>query len=297
MSSVDIVKIPKLGVGVGYRPAFHDAFLGEDSASPEVSWVEVITENFLPENGRDTFYTQILRRLRERIPVALHGVSLSLGSTDPLHAGYLDRLAWLEREIEPWLVSDHLCWTGAGGENLFDLLPLPASKEALDIVAANVQRVQDKLRRPLAVENITYYSRPAGSEMGEEQFLNELARRTGCKFLLDLNNIHVNSVNHGLEPRDYLRRLDLRHVAQVHLAGHAKTATGLLLDTHGAPVSEEVWSLYEWFQVRAGALPTMIERDENIPDWEELVPELRRLASIQRKGAQRETPRVAARNP
>jgi len=288
-------KIEKLGAGVGYRAAWHDSFLGEDS--PRVSWVEVITENFLPDRGTDTLFIQNLRQLRERFPVALHGVSLSLASAEPLNPEYLKQLAWLEREIEPWLVSDHLCWTGVGGENLFDLLPFPFSKEALGLVAEKIQRVQELLRRPLAVENITYYSRPAGNEMGEEQFLNELARTTGCRFLLDLNNIYVNSVNHGLEPRDYLRRLDLRHVAQVHLAGHARTASGLLLDTHGAPVAEEVWNLYSWFQERAGILPTMIERDENIPEWEVLAAEVARLASIQEKGARRESPRVAAPSP
>lgn len=300
---MQIGKIEKLGAGVGYRPAFHDAFLGEESAAglgenpPPVSWLEVITENYLPENGRDTRYIQNLRRLREKFPVALHGVSLNLASADPLNPIYLKQLAWLEREIEPWLVSDHLCWTGVGNENLFDLLPFPFSKEALLHVAEKIQRVQDLLRRPLAVENITYYSKPAGDEMGEERFLNELARLTGCRFLLDLNNIYVNSVNHGLDPRDYLRRLDLAHVAQVHLAGHARAANGLLLDTHGAPVAQEVWNLYEWFQERAGILPTMVERDENIPEWAELAPEVARIKAIQLRGARRESPRVAAPGP
>jgi len=290
-------KIEKLGAGVGYRPQFLPAL--QSGSCSFVSWIEVTTENFLPENGRDTIYIQNLRRLREKFPVALHGVSLSLGSTDPLNSLYLAQLAWLEREIEPWLVSDHLCWTGAGGENLFDLLPLPCSQEALELVAGKIQRVQDILRRPLAVENITYYGCPTGGEMPEEDFLNRLAERTGCRLLLDINNIYVNSVNHGFDPLAYLRGISFEHVAQVHLAGHSRGANGTLLDTHGAPVAEEVWKLYEWFQERAGVLPTMIERDEHIPDWQEMAAEILRLKGLQEmygRGASVETTRLAARD-
>jgi uncharacterized protein (UPF0276 family) len=289
-------KINEIGVGVGYRPAFHDAFLLGGAPPAEVSWVEVITENFLPENGRDTLYIQNLRRLRERLPVALHGVSLSLASAAPLDPAYLGQLAWLEREIEPWLVSDHLCFTGYT-ENLFDLLPFPLSKEALAHVGARVQEVQELLRRPLALENITYYARPAGNDYGEAEFLNALASQTGCRLLLDINNIYVNAANLGQNPRAFLEVLDHRHVAQVHLAGHSRTETGLLLDTHGAPVAEEVWALYEWFQRKAGLVPVMIERDENIPEWEELVPELRRLAAIRAKGGRLEVPGMAEPRP
>ncbi len=293
-----IGRIEKLGAGVGYRPRFHEAFLGEGAPPTEVSWVEVITENFLPgPECRDTLYIQNLRRLREKIPVALHGVSLSLGSAEPLDPGYLKQLSWLEREIEPWLVSDHLCWTGIAGENLFDLLPFPYSKEALALVTGKVQRVQELLRRSIAVENITYYSVPAGSEMPETEFLNELARTTGCRLLLDVNNIYVNSVNHGTDPLDFLLSLDLRHVAQVHLAGHSRGRNGLLLDTHGAPVAEEVWRLFERLLASTGALPAMIERDENIPDWEEMAPELFRLKTLLEKGAPHEPARLAAPNP
>lgn len=293
---MSITRIRALGgAGVGYRPEFAEAFFGEED--PGVSWVEVITENFLPDNGHDTLYIQNLRRLREKFPVALHGVSLSLASAEPVNHLYLKQLAWLEREIEPWIVSDHLCWTGLNGENLFDLLPFPYSREALELVAGKVARVQDLLGRPLALENITYYAKPRGSEMTEADFLNALVKRTGCRLLLDVNNIYVNSVNLGINPLAYLSSLDLKSVAQVHLAGHTKTREGLLLDTHGAPVAEEVWALYEWLQARVGHVPAMIERDENIPDWLEMRPELERLAAIQAKGARREFARVAEPRP
>jgi uncharacterized protein (UPF0276 family) len=268
-----------LEAGVGYRPAFRDAFLGGDR--PRVSWIEVITENFFPDRGAETRARQTLRLLRRDFPVALHGVGLNLASSDPLNERYLAALAALSSEIEPWLVTDHLCWTGVGGENLFDLLPFPFTGEALELVAAKIGRVQDRLKRPLAVENITFYAHPRGDEMREEEFLNELCARTGCGILLDINNIYVNSRNFGLDPLAYLRALDLRYVAEVHLAGHAEGGGGLLIDTHGAPVKEEVWGLYREALALAGrAPPTMIERDQNIPGWAEMDAELARLRAL-----------------
>lgn len=261
-------------LGVGYRAEFSEAFLG---GRPAVSWIEAVTENFLPKNSAPTRATQTLLRLRRDYPVALHGVSLNLGSADPLSEEYLSLLCWMHREVEPFLVSDHLCWTGVGGENLFDLLPIPFTDEALQLVAEKVERVQNVLRRPLVVENITYYAEPAHGTRAEAEFLNELARRTGCRFLLDINNIYVNAVNFGRDPLEYLRALDLKHVAQIHLAGFAESKSGLLIDTHGAPVSEPVWALHDWVRARVGEVPTMIERDENIPSWAEMEKELARM--------------------
>jgi len=276
------------GIGVGYRPAFRDAFLGATSR-PNLGWIEVITENFFPENFRAR---QTLELLRAEFPVALHGVSLNLASSDPLDERYLAQLKALSDEIQPWLVTDHLCWTGVGRENLFDLLPFPFTAESLALVAANVSRVQDLLKRPLAVENITFYAQPAGNEAHEEDFLNELCARTGCGVLLDVNNVFVNAVNFGLDPHDYFRRLDLRNVAEVHLAGHFERHDGVLIDTHGAAVKQPVWDLYEGLIARAGLLPTMIERDQNIPPWEELERELE-LLRILRGGKGNNAARVA----
>lgn len=294
---MSIVKLEQLGAGVGYRAELRADFFADPA--PDVSWIEVITENYLPVKGADTLPLQRLRELRGRYPLALHGVSLNLGSADPLDPLYLKQLAWLERELEPWIVSDHLCWTGVNRENLFDLLPLPSTREALEHVAGRIQRVQDLLQRPLAIENITYYARPSLSEMPEQELLAELVRRTGCRLLLDINNIYVNSVNLGIPPATFLSGLDLSSVAQVHLAGHNLAASGLLLDTHGAPVPEPVWQLYESLLPQLAHAPPMIERDQNIPEWRELEPEVRRLDGLFRSAAERakggrlESPRMA----
>lgn len=297
---MSIVKLERLGAGVGLRAEHRGLFLSDER--PRVSWLEVITENYLPAGGRATRPVQSLLRLREHYPVALHGVSLNLGSADPLDAAYLRQLAWLEREVEPWLVSDHLCWTGVGLENLFDLLPLPATPEALDHVAARIQQVQDLLGRPLAIENISYYSRPAISTMPEHELLAELVRRTGCRLLLDVNNIYVNSVNLGIRPEEFLGGLDLSSVAQVHLAGHGEGRDGLLIDTHGAPVPEPVWALYESLLPRLAHAPAMIERDQNIPAWPELGAEVARLEAMldcarAQKGGRREARGMAEARP
>lgn len=279
---MDHAKSPDSGIGVGYRPAFREAFLGAQPR-PQLGWIEVITENFFPENARAR---QTLQLLRADYPVALHGVSLNLASTDPLDERYLGLLKGLHDEIQPWLVTDHLCWTGVGRENLFDLFPFPFTAEALVLVAANVSRVQDLLKRPLAVENLTYYVQPEGDEMREEDFLNELCARTGCRVLLDVNNVFVNAMNFALDPHEYFRRIDLRNVAEVHLAGHFERKDGVLIDTHGTSVRGEVWDLYESLIERAGLLPTMIERDQNIPPWAELAKELDHLRSLRdRKGS------------
>lgn len=279
---------PDTGIGVGYRHRFRDAFFS--SAKPRVSWLEVITENYFPDaENRDTLARQSLRALRRDFPVSLHGIGLNLASVDPLSERYLSRLAGLVAEIDPWLVTDHLCWTGVGHENLFDLLPFPFTRESLDHVAERVSRVQELLRRPLAVENLTYYAQPTGDELRETAFLNELCRRTGCRLLLDVNNIFVNAQNLGTDALGYLHGLDLKNVAEMHVAGHTARRDGLLIDTHGAPVRDEVWRLYEAALALAGPVPTLIERDQNIPEWAEMEAELAQLRSLRapflRKGA------------
>jgi uncharacterized protein (UPF0276 family) len=279
-----------LGIGVGYRPSFRNAFL-QGSVRPDVSYIEVITENYFPGNERAL---QTLRQLRTHYPVALHGVGLNLASTDPLDERYLANLKNLSDEIQPWLVTDHLCWTGVNRENLFDLFPFPFTPESLVLVAANVARVQDLLKRHVAVENITYYAHPEGDLMAEEEFLNELCSRTGCRLLLDVNNVYVNAKNFGLDPRAYFLRLELKNVAEIHLAGHFERSDGTFMDTHGAPVKNEVWELYRHVIERAGLIPTMIERDQNIPAWSEMEAEIALLSDI-RKGA-KDVTRVAEAN-
>ncbi len=255
------------GFGLGLRPEHYRDFAG---GSPRVEWVEILTENYLVPGGKPLDY---LDRIRARYPVTMHGVSLSIGGTDPLDEEYLRALKGLVERVEPAWVSDHLCWTGVEGLNLHDLLPVPFTAEALAHAAERVERVQDRLRRPLVLENVSSYRRFDSDEMAEWDFLAALAERTGCGLLLDVNNVYVNSVNHGFDAARFLEALPVDSVRQIHLAGHADNGTHLV-DTHDAPVCEAVWRLYERAVRRFGPVPTMIERDDRIPPLEELVAEL-----------------------
>lgn len=255
------------GFGLGLRPEHYRDFAG---GSPRVDWLEILTENYLVPGGKPLAW---LDRIRARHPIAMHGVSLSIAGTDPLDEEYLRALEALVARVEPAWVSDHLCWTGVDGFNLHDLLPVPFTRDALAHVASRVDRVQDRLRRTLVLENVSSYRRFECDEMAEWDFLAELARRTGCGLLLDVNNVHVNAVNHGFDARRFLDALPVGSVRQVHLAGHTDNGTHLV-DTHDAPVCEAVWRLYEHAVRRFGAVPAMIERDDRIPPLEELLAEL-----------------------
>jgi uncharacterized protein (UPF0276 family) len=269
-----------LGHGIGLRPPHYAALL-EDAQSAQsparsIDWLEVITENFMVAGGNPR---RVLRAVRERWPVVLHGVSLSLGSTDPLDERYLDALDALQREIEPAWISDHLCWTSVGGHHVHDLLPLPYTEEALDHVAARVARVQDRLKRPILVENVSSYLGFEGSTMGEAEFLRALCDRAGCGVLLDVNNVYVSACNHGFDARAFLDAIPVGRVGQVHLAGHSQQGA-LKLDTHDHPVCDEVWSLYAYAIERFGAVSTLIEWDDRLPPLERVVEESRRAAAV-----------------
>jgi uncharacterized protein len=263
------------GFGLGLRTDHYQAVLGETHA---IDWLEIITENYLVPGGKPLDY---LERVRARFPLVMHGVSLSIGSTDPLDRGYLTAVRELARKIEPAWISDHLCWTGVDGRNLHDLLPLPYTEEALNSVAARVGEVQDLLGRQILLENVSSYLTYHASEMSEWEFLSEVARRADCSILLDINNIYVSSVNHGFDPSCYLRAVPKERVRQFHLAGHSDM-DGHLIDTHDHPIAAPVWDLYREAVAHFGRVPTMIERDDNIPSLGELVEELdtaRALAS------------------
>jgi uncharacterized protein (UPF0276 family) len=234
------------------------------------------------EGGRPR---EVLRQVRERHLVALHGVSMSVGSADGLDSDYLLRLRSLVREIEPLFVSDHLCWTRVQGFSSHDLLPLPYTQEALDIVTANVLEAQDALGRTLLIENPSSYVCFAGA-MSEWEFLDALCARTGCELLLDVNNIYVSGMNHGFDPIEYLKGIPARRVRQIHLAGHSQ-GRSLLIDTHDQPVCPAVWQVYDAALARVGPVATMIERDDNIPALAELLAELDMARDIA-AGAQRE---------
>jgi uncharacterized protein (UPF0276 family) len=266
---------PRLGFGLGLRPPhFEDALTGD----PRVDWWEVITENFLVAGGNPR---RVLRQVRERWPVVLHGVSLSIGSVDPVDDDYLARLAALADEVDPPVVSDHLCWSALGGHASHDLWPLPYTDEALALVVDKVGRVQDRLGRRILLENPSSYVTFVASQIPEAEFLAEVARRADCGILLDVNNIYVSSTNHGWDADAYLAAIPPERVGQIHLAGHSDHGTHLL-DTHDHPVCEAVWNLYRKAIARLGPVSSMIERDDHIPALDELIDELdhaRRVAS------------------
>jgi uncharacterized protein (UPF0276 family) len=255
------------GFGLGLRPAHYQALLGE---SHPIDWLEIVSENYLVPGGQPL---EFLERIRARYPVVMHGVSLSIGSTDPLDRRYLSDLKELARRVEPAWISDHLCWTGVEGRNVHDLLPLPYTEEALAAVAARIGEVQDFLGRQILLENVSSYLSYRESEMTEWEFLSEVAVRADCAILLDINNIYVSAVNHGFDASSYLRGVPRERVRQFHLAGHSDME-GHLIDTHDHPIAAPVWMLYREAVEHFGPVPTMIERDDNIPELVELVAEL-----------------------
>ncbi len=268
--------LPNLGHGIGLRTEHYAAVLEGD---PAVDWFEVITENFLVAGGNPR---RVLRKVRERFPVVLHGVSMSLGSVDPLNEAYLAELAQLAQEIEPAWVSDHLCWGGFGGKYAHDLLPLPYTEEALAHFSERVLRVQDRLKRTLLIENVSSYVTYTHSTMREEEFLSALCTRAGCGLLLDINNIYVSAFNHGFDARAFVDGISKEHVGQFHLAGHSDFGTHLL-DTHDHPVPDGVWSLYDYALARFGKVSTLIEWDDQIPTLDELVAESQKARAREAK--------------
>jgi uncharacterized protein len=275
------------GVGVGLRPQHHSIFLKEKPRS--ASWVEVISENYMPWNGWHLCRAaQTLIQIRRDYPVALHGVSMNLGSVDPVDEHYLSRLKQLIDCVDPFIVSDHLAWTGVQGKNLHDLLPLPYDKDTLEVMINKIDFVQNFLGRHILVENPSSYFEFQTSEMSEPDFLAALTKQTGCGLLLDVNNIYVSSCNHGWDVLEYLQQVPAEKVEQIHLAGHRRVKKAssegvpveFLIDTHDAPVCDEVWALYERALEILGARSVMIERDGNIPDWSELEKELVKLAEL-----------------
>ncbi|MBY0471189.1 DUF692 domain-containing protein [bacterium] len=270
---------PDLGVGIGFRREFASHF--SKQIPHPVSWIEVVTENYMAwENDIQPPAIKTLQRLRKEIPIVLHGVSLSIGSADPLNPSYLKRWKSLIDAVEPAWVSDHLCWTGVNGENLHDLMPLPYTEEALQHVANKIDQVQTFLKRRILIENVSSYVEFNQSAMTEWEFINELLKRADCGLLLDVNNVYVSSKNHGFNPLDYLRAIPRNRVGQIHLAGHSDLGTHLI-DTHDEPICEEVWRLYEWSREHFGPVSAMVERDGNFPRWEELEKELLRVKEIQ----------------
>jgi uncharacterized protein len=262
-----------LGFGLGLRVDHYEEIL---AGRPAIDWFEVLTENYLVPGGKPLDY---LMRFRERYPLAMHGVSLSVGSSAPLDREYLRQVKALAARVEPAWISDHLCWTGVAGKNTHDLLPLPYTEEALAHVVERVRTVQDFLGRRILLENVSSYVAFRDSHLTEWQFLAEVATRADCLILLDVNNIYVSSVNHEFAPLDYLHAIPAERVQQIHLAGHQNHGD-YLIDTHDHPVPDPVWELYAAAVRRCGAVSTMIERDDRIPPLAELCAELSQARAL-----------------
>ncbi len=267
--------------GVGLRHSHLSHFLKEIPKS--VNWVEVVTENYLAwENGFQPKALLSLEKIRAQTSVALHGVSLNIGSADPVDMNYLKRLKELKKRIQPILISDHLCWTGVQNENLHDLLPVPFTNKTLKFISDKIKKVQDFLGERIALENVSSYIEYTFSEMTEWEFLAELAEKSDCGLLLDVNNVYVSSQNHNFNPHRFLLTLPKNKIAQIHLAGHT-IKDGYLVDTHNAPICDEVWNLFEWSVQNLGLYSTMVERDSNIPEWSELELEVMKIEAIRKK--------------
>lgn len=269
----DVEQKRNLGFGLGLRTDHYETILTE---KPPVDWFEVITENYLVPGGKPLYY---LDSIRANYPLVMHGVSLSIGGTDPLNLDYLHQVKTLAGRIEPAWISDHLCWTGVNGVNLHDLLPLPYTQEAVQHVADRVKTVQDFLGRRILLENVSSYVTYAHSEMTEWEFLSAVAERADCLILLDINNIYVSAHNHGFDPLVYLNNVPAKRVQQFHLAGHLNLGN-MIIDSHGDAVIDPVWSLYKAALRRFGSVSTMIERDDNIPPFAELLAELEMARQI-----------------
>lgn len=267
---------PFLGFGLGLRTEHYADVL---ERKPAVDWFEIISENYMIPGGQPL---AILDRIRADYPVVMHGVSLSIGSTDPLDGDYLRDLKALADRVEPRWISDHLCWTGVNGLNLHDLLPLPYTEEAVAHVAGRIRQVQDFLGRRIAIENVSSYVTYSHSAMSEWEFVSAVAEAADCWLLFDVNNIYVSGFNHDFDPATFISGVPRDRVVQFHLAGHSNNGSHII-DTHDAPVIDDVWALYEAAWRHLGPVATMIERDDNIPPLDDLLAELERARTIAAK--------------
>lgn len=269
----EIITEPFLGFGLGLRTQHYEDVLQQQ---PDVDWFEVLSENYMVAGGKPRYY---LQAIGEQYPLVMHGVSMSIGSTDPLNMDYLRALKALANDVNPKWISDHICWTSIHGVNSHDLLPLPYTWETVRHVAERVKQVQDFLGRRILLENVSSYLSYRNSEMNEWEFLNAVCDEADCLILLDVNNIYVSARNHGFDPLDYLDIVNPRRVQQIHLAGHSDYGDHVI-DTHDQDVPDAVWALYRQALQRLGPVSSMIERDGNIPPFEDLLSEMHQARNI-----------------
>lgn len=276
--------LPDLGIGIGLRTTHFSHIL---ATWPEIDWFEALTENFLDTGGRPAW---VLDQVAERYPVVLHGVSLSIGSSDPLDTAYLAKVRALADRTRAAWVSDHLCWTGVSGRNTHDLLPLPYDEATLRHVVARVRQASEILERQLVLENPSTYLEFASSSMPEHEFLARLAEEADCGLLLDVNNVYVSAFNHGFDPREYIDGIPSERVVQYHLAGHTNNGTHIV-DTHDDFVIDEVWELYRHAVSRTGPVSTLLEWDASIPSFEVVHAEA--LKALEHRGPRASSTREA----
>lgn len=268
--------LPNLGDGVGLRDAHFAHLMATEPSRWGVDWFEIVSENSLEHHG---YASHVLDIVAAHRPVVMHGVSLSIGSTDPLDLAYLDALKGLAERVKPAWISDHLCWTGVAGLNTHDLLPMPLTEASLAHVVGRIREVQDRLGRPLILENPSSYFQFAGPQMPECEYLARMAEEADCGLLLDVNNVHVSAFNHGFDPVAYIEAIPAERVVQLHLAGPKDCGTHLV-DTHDSPVLDAVWDLYALAMARTGGVATLLEWDSDIPPWDELLAELAKARSV-----------------
>jgi len=265
------------GIGIGFRYAMAERTLAGDV--PEIRWLEVHPENYVQRGGR---FRHLLEQARARWPIVTHGLTMGFGAAEPTEAAYLKALKTFLHDIgAPWH-SEHLCFSSADGVMLHDLIPLPFGPEAVRTAVDRIREAQDALDLPIALENISYYADAGPREMEESDFLLEVLERADAKLLLDVNNVFVNSRNHGFDARAYLDRIPVERVVQIHVAGHMTRKDGLIIDTHGESIRQEVYDLLDHTLRRTGPVPVLLERDQNFPPWEELVAEVKQLDAIYR---------------
>ncbi len=272
MSSKTLLQ-PHLGFGLGLRREHYNDLI---DGHPAVDWLEILTENYMVPGGKPLYY---LDKIRDHYPLVMHGVSLSIGSVDPLNMDYLRELKTLAQRVQPKWISDHLCWTGTQGINLHDLLPLPYTQEALQHLIARVSQVQDFLGQRILLENVSSYLSYQHSTISEWEFMRELATKADCLILLDINNIHVSAHNHNFDPLTYLDAMPAERIQQIHLAGHLNKGD-YSIDTHDHEIVDAVWSLYADAIAKFGQISTMIERDDDIPQLDTLLAELQTARNI-----------------
>ncbi|MDJ0880344.1 MAG: DUF692 domain-containing protein [Gammaproteobacteria bacterium] len=265
---------PFLGFGLGLRSDHYQEII--DQQPKEIDWFEIISENYMIDGGKPLYF---LDKIRQDYPMVMHGVSMSIGSTDPLNMEYLQQLKNLIDRVEPIWFSDHLCWTGVDHKNMHDLLPLPYTEEAVNHIADRIGQVQDFIGRQMLIENLSSYITYTTDAMTEWEFLSAVCEKADCNILLDVNNIYVSSYNHHFDPLEYLKGVPAERVWQHHLAGHENNGN-LIIDTHDHPIIDPVWDLYDKTAALLGPVSTMIERDGNIPPLADVIAELNRAREI-----------------